>query len=157
MCGIVGYIGDNPAYEILIKGLHRLEYRFCQTKDIEGCVGIAHTRWATHGEPNDVNAHPHISRSGRIALVHNGTIENYGVLKEALELQGCTFQSETDTEVLVKLIEYIKETNDCSLVEAVREAIKDDYRRPQEFPPCDRYRQRGDLPGLRRHPHYRVH
>ena len=155
MCGIVGYIGDNPAYEILIKGLHRLEYRgydsagvamvngkgdlnvyktrgkvddlerFCQSKDIEGCVGIAHTRWATHGEPNDVNAHPHISRSGRIALVHNGTIENYGVLKEALELQGCTFQSETDTEVLVKLIEYIKETNDCSLVEAVREALKE--------------------------------
>ena len=99
--------------------------RFCQSKDIEGCVGIAHTRWATHGEPNDVNAHPHISRSGRIALVHNGTIENYGVLKEALELQGCTFQSETDTEVLVKLIEYIKETNDCSLVEAVREALKE--------------------------------
>ena len=155
MCGIVGYIGDNPAYEILIKGLHRLEYRgydsagvamvngkgdlnvyktrgkvddlerFCQSKDIEGCVGIAHTRWATHGEPNDVNAHPPISRSGRIALVHNGTIENYGVLKEALELQGCTFQSETDTEVLVKLIEYIKETNDCSLVEAVREALKE--------------------------------
>lgn len=155
MCGIVGYIGDNPAYEILIKGLHRLEYRgydsagvamvsgkgnlnvyktrgkvddlerFCQSKDIEGCVGIAHTRWATHGEPNDINAHPHISRSGRIALVHNGTIENYGVLKEALELQGCTFQSETDTEVLVKLIEYIKETNDCSLVEAVREALKE--------------------------------
>lgn len=155
MCGIVGYIGDNPAYEILIKGLHRLEYRgydsagvamvsgkgnlnvyktrgkvddlerFCQSKDIEGCIGIAHTRWATHGEPNDINAHPHISRSGRIALVHNGTIENYGVLKEALELQGCTFQSETDTEVLVKLIEYIKETNDCSLVEAVREALKE--------------------------------
>lgn len=155
MCGIVGYIGDNPAYEILIKGLHRLEYRgydsagvamvsgkgnlnvyktrgkvddlerFCQSKDIEGCVGIAHTRWATHGEPNDINAHPHISRSGRIALVHNGTIENYGVLKEALELQGCTFQSETDTEVLVKLIEYIKETNDCSLVESVREALKE--------------------------------
>lgn len=155
MCGIVGYIGDNPAYEILIKGLHRLEYRgydsagvamvngkgdlnvyktrgkvddlerFCQSKDIEGCIGIAHTRWATHGEPNDINAHPHISRSGRIALVHNGTIENYGVLKEALELQGCTFQSETDTEVLVKLIEYIKETNDCPLVEAVREALKE--------------------------------
>lgn len=155
MCGIVGYIGDKPAYEILIKGLHRLEYRgydsagvamvngdgnlniyktrgkvddlerFCQSKDISGNAGIAHTRWATHGEPNDVNAHPHLSHSGRIALVHNGTIENYGVLKEALELQGCTFQSETDTEVLVKLIEYIKETNDCSLVEAVREALKE--------------------------------
>ncbi len=154
MCGIVGYIGNRPAYEILIKGLHRLEYRgydsagvamvgdkgelniyktrgkvddlerFCHSKDLDGCLGIAHTRWATHGEPNDVNAHPHLSHSGKLALVHNGTIENYNVLKEALELQGCQFKSETDTEVLVQLIEYVKTTNDCTLVEAVREALK---------------------------------
>ncbi|MDE6854478.1 MAG: glutamine--fructose-6-phosphate transaminase (isomerizing), partial [Muribaculaceae bacterium] len=83
------------------------------------------TRWATHGEPNDINAHPHFSRSGRIALVHNGTIENYSVLKEALEMNGCTFRSETDTEVLVQLIEYVKETNGCPLVDAVREALKE--------------------------------
>ena len=155
MCGIVGYIGERPAYDILVKGLHRLEYRgydsagvallksdstlniyktrgkvedlekFCASKDIEGSVGIAHTRWATHGEPNDVNAHPHYSSNGRIALVHNGTIENYSVLKEALELQGREFRSETDTEVLVQLIDYIKETSGCSLVEAVREALKE--------------------------------
>ncbi len=156
MCGIVGYIGHRDAYDILIKGLHRLEYRgydsagvallqnngdtpklniyktrgkvddlerFCQSKDITGNIGIAHTRWATHGEPNDVNAHPHYSRSGKIALVHNGTIENYSVLKEALELQGCQFKSETDTEVLVQLIEYIKESTQCSLIDAVREAL----------------------------------
>ncbi|MDE6360441.1 MAG: glutamine--fructose-6-phosphate transaminase (isomerizing) [Muribaculaceae bacterium] len=155
MCGIVGYIGNRPAYEILIKGLHRLEYRgydsagvamvgdkgelniyktrgkvddlerFCHSKDLDGCLGIAHTRWATHGEPNDVNAHPHLSHSGKLALVHNGTIENYNVLKEALELQGCQFKSETDTEVLVQLIEYVKTTNNCTLVEAVREALKE--------------------------------
>lgn len=155
MCGIVGYIGGKPAYEILIKGLHRLEYRgydsagvallkddstlniykskgkvedlerFCGSKDVEGSIGIAHTRWATHGEPNDINAHPHYSPDGKIALVHNGTIENYGVLKEALEQQGRTFKSETDTEVLVQLIDYIKQTNGCSLVEAVREALKE--------------------------------
>lgn len=153
MCGIVGYIGARPAYEILIKGLHRLEYRgydsagvamltddgrlniykshgkvadlenFCNAKDLDGCAGIAHTRWATHGEPNDINAHPHLSRSGRIALVHNGTIENYTVLKEALEQQGYEFKSETDTEVLVQLIEYIMLTNGCQLVDAVREAL----------------------------------
>lgn len=98
--------------------------RFCHSKELDGCLGIAHTRWATHGEPNDVNAHPHLSHSGKLALVHNGTIENYNVLKEALELQGCQFKSETDTEVLVQLIEYVKTTNDCTLVEAVREALK---------------------------------
>jgi glucosamine--fructose-6-phosphate aminotransferase (isomerizing) len=155
MCGIVGYLGNQSAYEILIKGLHRLEYRgydsagvalinsdaelnvyktrgkvnslerYCESKDVTGGIGIAHTRWATHGEPNDVNAHPHISRSGQIALVHNGTIENYNVLKEALEQQGCEFKSETDTEVLVQLIEYIKDTNNCSLIDAVREALKE--------------------------------
>ena len=155
MCGIVGYIGHRPAYEILIKGLHRLEYRgydsagvallkpgegvniyktrgkvndlerFCESKDTSGHIGIAHTRWATHGEPNDTNAHPHYSKTGKIALVHNGTIENYNVLKEALEMHGCTFKSETDTEVLVQLIEYIKESSDCSLVDAVRAALKE--------------------------------
>ncbi|MBD5226061.1 MAG: glutamine--fructose-6-phosphate transaminase (isomerizing) [Bacteroidales bacterium] len=155
MCGIVGYIGGRPAYEILIKGLHRLEYRgydsagvalmgegselnvyktrgkvsdlerFCSSKDISGTIGIAHTRWATHGEPNDVNAHPHVSRSGNIALVHNGTIENYHVLKEALEIEGCKFHSDTDTEVLVQLIEYVKEKNKCSLIDAVRGALKE--------------------------------
>ena len=155
MCGIVGYIGNRDAYEILIKGLHRLEYRgydsagvaivdpdnnlniyksrgkvadlenFCQAKNVSGTIGIAHTRWATHGEPNDINAHPHYSASGKIALVHNGTIENYNVLKEALQLQGCVFKSETDTEVLVQLIEYIKTSNQCSLIDAVREALKE--------------------------------
>ena len=155
MCGIVGYIGERPAYEILVKGLHRLEYRgydsagvalmspdnslnvyktrgkvedlerFCSSKDVSGTLGIAHTRWATHGEPNDVNAHPHVSLSGKIAIVHNGTIENYHVLKEALELEGVTFVSDTDTEVMVKLIEYIKDKNHCSLVDAVRGALKE--------------------------------
>lgn len=155
MCGIVGYIGERPAYEILVKGLHRLEYRgydsagvalmspdnslnvyktrgkvedlerFCSSKDVSGTMGIAHIRWATHGEPNDVNAHPHVSLSGKIALVHNGTIENYHVLKEALELEGVTFVSDTDTEVMVKLIEYIKDKNHCSLVDAVRGALKE--------------------------------
>lgn len=153
MCGIVGYIGNRPAYEILVKGLHRLEYRgydsagvamledngklniyktrgkvadlekFCADKDRNGVIGIAHTRWATHGEPNDINAHPHVSQSGHIALVHNGTIENYAVLREALEQQGLSFKSDTDTEVLVQLIDYIANTNQCTLIEAVREAL----------------------------------
>ncbi len=154
MCGIVGYIGNGNVYDVLIKGLHRLEYRgydsagvalvgsdgklniyktkgkvenleaFCKDKDICGSVGIAHTRWATHGEPNDCNAHPHYSEDGRLALVHNGTIENYKVLKDALVQHGCKFHSDTDTEVLVQLIEYIRLKNDCSLVDAVREALK---------------------------------
>lgn len=154
MCGIVGYIGEKKAYEILIHGLHRLEYRGYDSagvalgkddgvmnvyrsrgkvadletsvaeKDINGTLGIAHTRWATHGEPNDMNAHPQVSQSGRIALVHNGTIENYAVLKKAL-LQHCRrFKSETDTEVLVQLIEYVKECNGCNLYEAVKEALR---------------------------------
>ncbi len=154
MCGIVGYIGDGNVYDILIKGLHRLEYRgydsagialvnpegklnvyktrgkvsnlenFCKDKDLKGKVGIAHTRWATHGEPSDCNAHPHFSEDGNLALVHNGTIENYKVLKDALVQHGCHFHSETDTEVLVQLIEYIRVTNNCLLVDAVREALK---------------------------------
>lgn len=153
MCGIVGYIGNENCYPILIKGLHRLEYRgydsagvailnkdnglniyksrgkvselehLCESKDTEGTIGIAHTRWATHGEPNDTNAHPQISQDRNIAIVHNGTIENYSLLKEALKAHGREFKSETDTEVLVQLIDYIKETNNCSLVAAVREAL----------------------------------
>ena len=154
MCGIVGYIGQRRAYDILIQGLHRLEYRgydssgvamvsdagqlniykskgkvealehFASNKDLSGTIGIAHTRWATHGEPNDTNAHPHFSQSGRIAMVHNGTIENYSVLKKALSTHGYTFVSQTDTEVAVQLIEYIMDTNHCSLFDAVREATK---------------------------------
>lgn len=153
MCGIVGYIGSNGAYDILIQGLKRLEYRGYDSAgvalvDSDGCInvhksqgkvanlehvasmgntggslGIAHTRWATHGEPNDINAHPHLSQSGDLALVHNGTIENYAVLKQALEEHGYTFQSETDTEVLVQLIDYVKHSNQCTLPEAVREAL----------------------------------
>lgn len=154
MCGIVGYIGDNNVYDILIKGLHRLEYRgydsagvalvspegklsvfkakgkvsnleaFCADKNLEAKAGIAHTRWATHGEPSNVNAHPHFSEDGNIAIVHNGTIENYKVLKDALVQHGCKFHSETDTEVLAQLIEYVRVTNKCSLLSAVRQALK---------------------------------
>ncbi len=153
MCGIVGYIGSQGAYDILIKGLKRLEYRGYDSAgvaliDDSGCLnvhkslgkvanleqtaaagntsgklGIAHTRWATHGEPSDINAHPHVSQSGDIALVHNGTIENYAVLKKVLADHGQTFKSETDTEVLVQLIDYIKLTSGCTLPEAVREAL----------------------------------
>lgn len=154
MCGIVGYIGRRKAYDVLVQGLHRLEYRGydsagialvkadgmlnvykakgkvsnleeqAQGKDLDGDIGIAHTRWATHGEPNDTNAHPQVSQSGRLALVHNGTIENYAVLKQALAQHGYTFQSETDTEVLVQLIDYIQTTNPCSLFDATAEALK---------------------------------
>ncbi len=154
MCGIVGYVGDGNVYDILIKGLHRLEYRgydsagialvapsgklnvyktmgkvsnleaFCLDKNLEAKAGIAHTRWATHGEPSDCNAHPHYSEDGNLALVHNDTIENYKLLKDALIQHGCKFHSETDTEVLVQLIEYIKVKNNCSLLDAVREALK---------------------------------
>ena len=154
MCGIVGYVGKRQAYPILIKGLHRLEYRgydsaglalvnregvlnvfkskgkvadlehFVESKDLDGTIGIAHTRWATHGEPNDINAHPHYSDSGNIALIHNGIIENYRVLKEALIENGYTFKSDTDTEVLVNLIEYIRTSNNCTLLEAVQQALK---------------------------------
>lgn len=154
MCGIVGYIGKQEAYPILIKGLQRLEYRGYDSsgvalmnnsnelniyksrgkvaelenhtlnKDISGHIGIAHTRWATHGEPNDVNAHPHYSQSHQLALIHNGIIENYKVLKDKLINEGYTFKSETDTEVLVQWIEFIKEYNKIDdLVEAVQVAL----------------------------------
>ena len=152
MCGIVGYIGNRDAYPILINGLHRLEYRgydsagvallhdgqlnlykamgkvadlesAVESKDLTGTVGIAHTRWATHGEPSVTNAHPHVSGDRQIAIVHNGTIENYSVLRGALEQHGYTFTSETDTEVLVQLIEYVRTTSGCSLLEAMRTAL----------------------------------
>ena len=154
MCGIVGYIGKRQAYPILIKGLHRLEYRgydsagvalinsknelhvyktkgkvaqlesFAQQKDTSGVVGIAHTRWATHGVPNEQNAHPHLSESGNITLVHNGIIENYATLRAQLQKKGFHFQSQTDTEVLVQLIEYQQQKYACSLADAVRAALK---------------------------------
>ena len=154
MCGIVGYIGKRNAYPILIKGLHRLEYRgydsagvalineqgqlnvykakgkvaeleaFCAEKDTCGTTGIAHTRWATHGEPNTVNAHPHYSESERLAIIHNGIIENYAVLKAGLQKQGYTFKSETDTEVLVQLIEYTQINKHVDLKTAVQLALQ---------------------------------
>ena len=153
MCGIVGYIGDKKAYPILIKGLSRLEYRgydsagialLTPTSDLNiykrqgkvqnlvdfigksttiGNVGIGHTRWATHGLPNDINAHPHISEDGKIALVHNGIIENYAILKEELIKRGHSFKSETDTEVLIHLIDDIYKNGNVSLAEAVRLAL----------------------------------
>ena len=153
MCGIVGYIGRKDAYPILIKGLQRLEYRgydsagiallnnknnlniyktkgkvsdlenFVIDKDISGTLGIAHTRWATHGEPNNVNAHPHYSVSKNIALIHNGIIENYSDLKEKLMQKGIKFQSNTDTEVIVQLIEYFLQNNDIDLLSAVQLAL----------------------------------
>ena len=155
MCGIVGYIGKRKAYPILIKGLKRLEYRgydsagvalisdnqqlnvyktkgkvselenFVTQKDISGTVGIAHTRWATHGEPCSVNAHPHYSSSEKLALIHNGIIENYAVLKEKLQAKGYVFKSSTDTEVLVQLIEYMKVTNRVDLLTAVQLALNE--------------------------------
>lgn len=153
MCGIVGYIGRRKAYDILIGGLHRLEYRGYDSagvalinaedqlnvykakgkvadletaaagKDCSGTVGIAHTRWATHGEPSVRNAHPHVSDSGNIVIVHNGIIENYGILRKQLAEKGFTFKSETDTEVLVQLIQYAQDKHKCSLAEAVRHAL----------------------------------
>lgn len=154
MCGIVGYIGNKEVYPILIKGLQRLEYRgydsagiaimdnenlkvykakgkvadliaFAQQKNIDGKIGIAHTRWATHGEPNQINAHPHYSQSEELAIIHNGIIENYAVLKEGLMKHGYKFQSQTDTEVLIQLIEYIKKSNQVDLSLAVQLALNE--------------------------------
>ena len=151
MCGIVGYIGPKQAFPILLKGLYRLEYRgydsagiaivdsdlklyktkgkvsylenFVQGKDVEGTIGIAHTRWATHGEPNDINAHPHYSQSKNLAIIHNGIIENYALLKEEMMGRGHQFKSDTDTEVLIHLIEDIQLNENVSLEEAVRMAL----------------------------------
>ncbi|MCI6075606.1 MAG: glutamine--fructose-6-phosphate transaminase (isomerizing) [Bacteroidales bacterium] len=153
MCGIVGYIGSREAYPILVKGLHRLEYRGYDSagvalldgqdlnvykatgkvadlervaagKDLAGHLGIAHTRWATHGEPTVANAHPHLSESGNLALVHNGIIENFDVLRSQLKKKGFHFKSETDTEVLVQLIEYVQQKRKCQLPEAVIHALR---------------------------------
>lgn len=152
MCGIVAYIGSRQAWPILIKGLQRLEYRgydsagiavfdgsslqvfkkkgkvadlltHATTMDTSGLVGIGHTRWATHGAPDDINAHPHFSGNKRLALVHNGIIENYSLLKTALEKEGHYFEGQTDTEVLVHFIEAIQEKDQLSLAEAVRVAL----------------------------------
>ena len=153
MCGIVGYIGKREAYPILIKGLKRLEYRgydsagvalidrednlnvyktkgkvadleaFCADKNTSGLVGIAHTRWATHGEPSSVNAHPHYSSSKNLAIIHNGIIENYAEIKRNLIAKGVVFQSETDTEVLVQLIEYVQVKKNLDTLTAVQVAL----------------------------------
>ncbi len=153
MCGIVGYIGKQEAYPILIKGLRRLEYRgydsagvalintenqlnvfktkgkvdnlteYCSDKDVSGCTGIAHTRWATHGEPSARNAHPHYSQSHNLAIIHNGIIENYADIKQKLQAKGVEFKSDTDTEVLVQLVEYIMIKKNLSLLEAVQVAL----------------------------------
>ncbi len=153
MCGIVGYIGQKQAAPIILKGLHRLEYRgydsagiailngdlkvfkkkgkvsdlenFIENQDTEGVVGIGHTRWATHGEPNDINAHPHYSSTSDHAIIHNGIIENYGSIKKELESKGHKFTSETDSEVLIHFIEYIKNSHNCLLEEAVRLALNE--------------------------------
>ncbi|MBS1687794.1 MAG: glutamine--fructose-6-phosphate transaminase (isomerizing) [Bacteroidetes bacterium] len=153
MCGIVGYIGNKEAFPILIKGLKRLEYRgydsagiallnghlnvykkagkvselekHTDDKPVNATIGIGHTRWATHGEPNDRNAHPHLSQSGELAIIHNGIIENYAVLKEELQKRGYTFHSDTDTEVLVNLIEEIKKQEKTTIDEAVRIALNE--------------------------------
>ena len=151
MCGIVGYIGNKQACEIILKGLKRLEYRgydsagvallngdlrvykkqgkvldleeSLEGKNIEGTIGMGHTRWATHGEPNDKNAHPHQSPTGDLSVIHNGIIENYATLKEGLLQRGHTFKSDTDTEVLVHLIEDIMKNANLSLQDAVRAAL----------------------------------
>ena len=170
MCGIVGYIGHKDAFPILIKGLRRLEYRgydsagvalvnddgelnvyktkgkvddlvnYCSDKNVSGVVGIAHTRWATHGEPSSLNAHPHYSRSKNLAIIHNGIIENYTQLRSHLQAKGIRFVSDTDTEVLVQLIEYIQEKKNIDLLTAVQLALHEaigayaiailDYRHP---------------------------
>src|SRR5258705_468048 len=152
MCGIVGYTGPREAYPIIIKGLQRLEYRGYDStgvallngglhvykkkgkvaeladtlvgENLHAHIGIGHTRWATHGEPSDRNAHPHVSASGKLAMIHNGIIENYSQLKQELISKGYTFKSDTDTEVLLNFIEEIKKNNQCNLEEAIRVALK---------------------------------
>ncbi|MDB4032063.1 class II glutamine amidotransferase, partial [Flavobacteriaceae bacterium] len=155
MCGIVGYIGHRQAYPVVVKGLSRLEYRgydsagialyengaihLCKTKgkvsDLEdksgkikesqATLGIGHTRWATHGVPNDVNSHPHLSNSGQLALIHNGIIENYDAIKTELQSRGYVFHSDTDTEVLVNLIEEVKKKEGVKLGKAVQLALQE--------------------------------
>ena len=155
MCGIVGYIGNKEAFPILIKGLRRLEYRgydsagvalindngdlnvfktkgkvdnlveYCSDKNVTGNIGIAHTRWATHGEPSSLNAHPHYSQSKNLAIIHNGIIENYSQLRSRLQAKGISFVSDTDTEVLVQLIEFIQEEKNIDLLTAVQLALNE--------------------------------
>lgn len=153
MCGIVAYIGEQEAYPIILKGLKRLEYRgydsagvallngninlykkkgkvskleeFAHDKELKATVGIGHTRWATHGPPNDENAHPHLSGDEYYAIIHNGIIENYDALKKELTKRGHQFKSDTDTEVLIHLIEDIRKAEDCDMVEAVRIALNE--------------------------------
>ena len=157
MCGIVGYLGHRQAYPILIKGLRRLEYRgydsagvallnpkgqlnvyktkgkvdnlveYCSDKDVSGSVGIAHTRWATHGEPSALNAHPHYSESKNLAIIHNGIIENYAGIKKNLQAKGVKFVSDTDTEVLVQLIEYVMNKKNLDLLTAVQVSLHQVY------------------------------
>ncbi|MBX9785195.1 MAG: glutamine--fructose-6-phosphate transaminase (isomerizing) [Chitinophagaceae bacterium] len=152
MCGIVGYTGPREAYPVILKGLKRLEYRGYDSSgvallnhglkvykkkgkvaeleesligaDVQAHIGIGHTRWATHGEPSDRNAHPHESAGGRLAMIHNGIIENYALIKKELEKKGYNFKSDTDTEVLLNFIDDIQQNNDCTLEEAVRVALK---------------------------------
>ena len=152
MCGIVGYIGPREAYPVIVKGLKRLEYRGYDSagvalinhgmklykkkgkvadleesivgKDVQGHIGIGHTRWATHGEPSDRNAHPHLSNDGNLAMIHNGIIENYAAIKQDLLKKGYTFSSDTDTEVLLNFIQDIKQNNNSTLEEALRVALK---------------------------------
>jgi glutamine---fructose-6-phosphate transaminase (isomerizing) len=153
MCGIVGYIGKKEAFPILIKGLKRLEYRgydsagiallngamtvykkagkvtdlekLVEGKKVDANIGIGHTRWATHGEPNDINAHPHVSQSGDLAIIHNGIIENYAAIKEELTKRGYVFHTDTDTEVLVNLIEEVQKKENTTLDNAVRIALNE--------------------------------
>src|SRR5574344_639566 len=153
MCGIVGAVAQRNVSQILLEGLSRLEYRgydsagICtinngalncikttgkvknlkeavKEKGCPGFTGIAHTRWATHGVPSEVNAHPHVSESGNITLVHNGILENYATLREQLKQRGFAFKSETETEVLVQLIEYVMNVSHESLAESVRLALR---------------------------------
>ena len=152
MCGIVAYIGPREAYPIVLKGLKRLEYRGYDSsgvallngglkvykkkgkvaeleeslvgKDLHSHIGIGHTRWATNGEPSDRNAHPHMSANGKIAMIHNGIIENYAQLKQELQKKGYRFKSDTDTEVLLNFIQDIQENNNCGLEEAIRIALR---------------------------------
>jgi glucosamine--fructose-6-phosphate aminotransferase (isomerizing) len=152
MCGIVGYTGKRQAYPVIVKGLKRLEYRGYDSagvallnsglhvykkkgrvsdleesvvgEDVSGHIGIGHTRWATHGEPSDRNAHPHTSQSGNIAMIHNGIIENYAQIKKELVAKGYTFKSDTDTEVLLNFIDDIQQNNNCTLEEALRIALR---------------------------------
>jgi glucosamine--fructose-6-phosphate aminotransferase (isomerizing) len=152
MCGIVAYVGHREAYDIILKGLKRLEYRGYDSAgiavssdsqlkvykqkgkvadlestatgtDLSGTTGIGHTRWATHGEPTDENAHPHLSSDGSLAIIHNGIIENYSALKQDLINKGHSFTSDTDSEVMIHFVEDIRKNNQCSLDEAVRLAL----------------------------------